>query len=117
MKPMPHPSQPALVNLSSWAAHRVTSPFRQIGNAVVLVGKDEATGSARVSSPIKRYDHKHQQAVTTSGRVYNLIETPGANLDAARAFGEWCRRWRVTSDTDISSRYARKPKAIRNRAA
>lgn len=113
-------SEVPLVNLSRWRVKKITSSLKRLGTAIVLVGTDEATGDGRVSSQVKKFDPKTRQAITSTGRVYQLVGPSGMTLDAAYVFGVWCKKWRVTADVDITARYekkARKPKAGRKQAA
>jgi len=67
---------------------------------VMLPGLDEFTlhfngytagyyGEGRVCSPVMEFDKNTMRGVTRSGRVYELVGSPGHNSDAAYVWNKW----------------------------
>ncbi len=68
-----------------------------------LVGWNSTEGEGRVSSRIESFDPATGQAVTKTGRVYQLVGFPGAGGDALYTWSAWCRINKVSTFTDVTA--------------
>jgi len=59
----------------------------------------------RVCSPIQEFDHDKMEAVTRSGKIYELLGKPGSNTEANYVFGNWCEMNGITEVTDVTKEY------------
>lgn len=91
-----------------------------------LVGWAQDVREGRVSSPVQSWDPATRQAVTRSGRVYELAGPPGEDSEAQYVWQRWCGMhghppWRdVTADADTQlpavGKGTQRPKRIRKTA-
>ncbi len=56
-----------------------------------FVGWNITEMEGRVSSKIVTFDQRYMTGVTRSGRVYQLVRSPGYNSDAEYVWQAWCR--------------------------
>ena len=68
-----------------------------------LVGVVDGIG--RVSSPIQWFYHDRMEAVTQSGKIYELHGEPGSNVDADWTFESWCRMHGINYAIDVTEEY------------
>jgi len=68
-----------------------------------LVGVVDGIG--RVSSPIQWFYHDRMEAVTQSGKIYELCGEPRTDIDADRVFESWCRIHGITYAIDVTDGY------------
>ena len=67
-----------------------------------LVGYCREHREGRASTAVQRFDWRNMRAVTSSGRVYQLLAPPGHDGDAAYVWRRWARINRVSSGDDVS---------------
>lgn len=79
--------------------------FEVDGGTHHFAGRKTSTGSARVSSEIKAFDHDSMQGITDSGRLYKLKGPPGANQEVVQWVQHWCRRGLVTEFQLVTDDY------------
>jgi len=90
------------VVMEHWSVAEVTCA--EIGHATQhLVGVVDDLG--RVCSPIQEFDHNKMEAVTRSGKIYELHGRPGSDIDAKYVFANWCEMNGITKVTDVTEEY------------
>lgn len=67
-----------------------------------MYGYELSYQEGRVTSKIAMFNPYTLEAVTRSGRKYELIGPPGHNTDATYIWGVWCKRNDVENYIDIS---------------
>ena len=65
-----------------------------------LIGREIATNSARVSSPVTAWDRRSQTATTLSGRFYKLVDAPNPTV-AANLVKAHRNKWRLRPDEAV----------------
>ncbi|MHB9838296.1 hypothetical protein Q8F57_026070 [Paraburkholderia terrae] len=70
-----------------------------------FVGASERDFSGRVSSGIVAFDSKTRRGRTLSGRVYQLVGSPGQSADADYVWQQWCLVNEVKSFTDVTVQF------------
>lgn len=73
--------------LTAWSVRRVSANIEGKGDSIHLVGWAEYEG--RVSTAIQQYDQTLKQAISRSGRTYQLHGPPGHNRDAEYVWSWW----------------------------
>lgn len=68
-----------------------------------LVGWNSSEREGRVSTAIVSMNASTREALTASGRVYELAGRPGFNADAEHTWGWWCRLNDVEQYVDITA--------------
>lgn len=76
-----------------------------------FVGYCQENHEGRVSSAIQSFDPATRRGVTKSGRVYELIDEPGQDLDALYVWGVWAEINNVRRFTDLTEEIASALKA------
>jgi len=90
------------VVMEHWSVAEVTCA--EIGHATQhLVGVVDSLG--RVCSPIQEFDHNKMEAVTRSGKIYELHGRPSSDIDAKYVFANWCKMNGITEVTDVTKEY------------
>ena len=90
------------VVIEHWSVAEVTCAG--IGYATQhLVGVVDGLG--RVCSPIQEFDHNKMEAVTRSGKIYELHGRPGSDMSADYVFAQWCRLNEIDEWTDVTNEY------------
>jgi len=84
------------LELSSWRVMQTETGERH------FVGYNLTEGEGRVSSAIQTFDKDTMRGVTRTGRVYQLVGSPGFNSDAMYVWGRWKRINEVTEELDVS---------------
>lgn len=84
------------VSITRWRVFEVD------GGAKHFVGADERNFSGRVSSEIVAFDCEARRGRTVSGRVYQLIGSPGRTDDADYVWRNWCIVNGVKSFIDVT---------------
>ncbi|MEX3984064.1 hypothetical protein AB4Y45_34440 [Paraburkholderia sp. EG287A] len=84
------------VSIASWRILEINDGTRH------FVGLDGRDFSGRVSSAIVEFDHETLRGQTLSGRVYQLIGTPGRSDNADYVWQQWCVVNEVESFSDVT---------------
>ena len=84
------------IRLSNWSIREVD------GEALHLVGLNVTSREGRVTSAIEFLDLATRRARTQSGRLYELVGSPGFHSDAEYVFGVWCAGYSVKSSRDVT---------------
>ena len=71
-----------------------------------FIGYDVAASEGRVSTAILQFDTQTRTGVTTSGRVYALLGSPGHDKDAHYVWSIWKRVNGVKAARDVTAEYA-----------
>jgi hypothetical protein len=79
------------ITLTSWKIIETVEPEPSRH----FVGYNDAGREGRVSSPIVTFDAEALRGVTHTGRVYELVGSPGLNGDAQYVLGRWKARYQV----------------------
>lgn len=97
-----------IVYLSEWRAYRIKSKHPQLKDTTHLVGRNIDDEDGRVSSPVKSWKPSKMQAITRSGRIYQLVGKPGGCLDGQYVWGTWCKLNSVTDIKDETEKFTGK---------
>ena len=90
--------------LTQWRVMEVIADFNNFSPTIHLVGYAGYEG--RVCSAIQTYDPKSKRAVTSSGRVYELVGYSGYNGDAMYTWGRWFDNLGPTATVkDVTDQY------------
>ncbi|SFT95543.1 hypothetical protein [Paraburkholderia aspalathi] len=89
-------SEPA-VFISRWRVLEIDAGTRH------FVGADKRNLNGRVSSAIVAFDNKQLRGRTLSGRVYQLLGSPGRSDNADYVWRRWCVVNEVKSFSDVTS--------------
>lgn len=87
---------PSIV-LTNWQVYEVKSL-----NSRHFVGFNLNSLDGRVSSKIVQYDKKSGLGTTNSGRLYQLVGSPGHNADSEYVWNRWKFANGVFDDNDVS---------------
>lgn len=82
--------------LRSWRVIEIENEARH------FIGYNETEGEGRVSSKIITFDKETKRGVTRSGRVYQLIGSPGFNDDALYVWARWKQINKVEVEKDVT---------------
>jgi len=95
---LPVPEERVL-QLTAWQVFETEQGVRH------LVGYSPPEGIGRVTSAIAAFDRRTMSVTTRSGRVYELIGTPGVNAEADRTWRDWTRVHGVVELSDVTGEY------------
>lgn len=84
------------VSIARWRVLEINDGTRH------FIGVDERDLSGRVSSAIVAFDHETLRGQTLSGRVYQLIGTPGRSDNADYVWERWSALNEVESFSDVT---------------
>ena len=96
--------------LSKWRIFRVKSRLKADHNTVRAVGYSDLGDQPYISDNIKAFDSLAMEITTTEGVRIKLVGDPGSSTSVDREWGAWCRKHRVTSIADLSTRYQSRKK-------
>jgi hypothetical protein len=85
------------VSIARWKVIEIDAGTRH------FVGLDERDLTGRVSSAIVAFDHETLRGKTLSGRVYQLVGSPGTSDNADYVWQRWCEVNEVRSFSDVSA--------------
>lgn len=96
------------IGLSNWRVFAVPSPNgEEIDHHFNGYNIYYGSGEGRVSSKIVEFDQEQMVGTTRSGRKYQLLASPGFNLDADYVFQRWLDINKVNEEdvTDVTEEY------------
>ena len=92
--------------ISSLRRWRVIEIHTQNGTTSRHVyGHDITNDTARASTGIKQFNRETMTLTTYSGSVYKLLGVPGHSRGGANVWKEWCDKYNVVSETDVTNEY------------
>ncbi|MBA2722518.1 MAG: hypothetical protein H0U56_06385 [Methylibium sp.] len=97
----PDIDQQPLVRLKCWQVF-------ELDNGDHLVGWHDAAGEGRVSSPLQALDAMRRQALTRSGRVYEVCGPEGCNVEGLYVWHAWLRATVRERATDVTQTFVRR---------
>lgn len=99
-----------MIILSRWHIFRVKSRLKADHNTVRAVGYSENGDQPYISDNIKAFDSLTGEVTTTEGVRVKLVGEPGHSMSVDKEWAAFCRKHRVTSIADLSTRYLPKRK-------
>jgi hypothetical protein len=97
------------ISVERWRCIKVaSSPYKDIGGKVFVVGYSPLEDSGFISAPVKAYKSATGIVTTTEGQIIQLVGEPGQSRDADALWRHFIKRHRVREEQDVSSRYLRK---------
>lgn len=79
-----------------------------------LVGWHDAGGEGRVSSRVEAFDATRRQALTSSGRAYELCGLDGCNVDGLYVWRSWLEARGHQQAEDVTGEFVRRIEAGRH---
>jgi len=96
------PDDEIRVAMEKWAVFDVSaSELSETTSHLVGV----VDGFGRVCSPIQWFYHDRMEAVTQSGKIYELHGRPGSDPDADWVFEMWCNMNGIEKVMDVTDDY------------
>lgn len=90
------------VHLFDWSAFLLLLPAVD-SPSIHLVGRNVQSGLTRVTSPVARVHMSGTRVITSSGRVYELLGTPGSPEECRAMMDFWAARWNAFVLQNVSS--------------
>ena len=90
-----------VIRLEIWQVYRLHSGDHH------LVGWNGASREGRVSSRVEAFDATRRQALTSSGRVYELCGPDGCNVDGLYVWRNWLETRGHERAEEVTSEFVR----------
>jgi len=91
--------------LVDWRVFHCQLPGLDGATTTHLVGYSPRNREGRVSSPIKTFDPSKRLVKTRSGRVYELLGSPGSCGDADHTWAAWLRINEATVVAEVTEQH------------
>lgn len=99
---VPEPDEQPLIRLESWKVFRLDNGDHH------LVGWNGASREGRVSSRVEAFHASTRQALTQSGRVYELCGPDGQNGDGLYVWERWVEARGIERVEDATQEFVRR---------
>jgi len=96
-------SEPAVL-IRGWAVYQVRGVYED-GPSRHFVGTRARGSSGRVSSGIESFDMTTRRGTTRSGRVYQLLGSPGTGMAADYVWDSFCAVNNASEVVDVTGDY------------